>query len=210
MICKYKEEQELLYTYENDIHILENNINSFKTGLKISPSLNQDNLINIINYLNIDLNNKSILDIGCGHGLVSLSLAKRFDCKVTSVDFSKKRIDRCNLLKDKFNINNVNFINNDINIFLEKEYNKYDIVIAFEVIEHLYNQREVINEIKYITKEYFFGTIPIQPNCQQKQHISYFKSYSHAKDILKCTDIITQDKIKLRLPECVVFYYDLR
>ena len=40
MICKYKEEQELLYTYENDIHILENNINSFKTGLKISPSLN--------------------------------------------------------------------------------------------------------------------------------------------------------------------------
>jgi len=39
MKCKYIEEEKLLYTYENDIHLLNQSINSFETGNKISPSL---------------------------------------------------------------------------------------------------------------------------------------------------------------------------
>jgi hypothetical protein len=37
--CKYKAEQNLLYTYEEDVHPLERSINAFETGKKISPSL---------------------------------------------------------------------------------------------------------------------------------------------------------------------------
>jgi hypothetical protein len=39
MNCKYKAEQKLLYTYEEDIHPLKRSINAFETGIKISPSL---------------------------------------------------------------------------------------------------------------------------------------------------------------------------
>lgn len=39
MNCKYKEEQNLLYTYENDIHPLERSVDAFETGVKISPVL---------------------------------------------------------------------------------------------------------------------------------------------------------------------------
>ena len=148
------------------------------------------------------------MNLGCGHGILDLLIGKNYNCNITSVEFSINRIDRCNYLKNKYSINNVTFIHNDINVFLENSFN-YDIIMAFEVIEHLYNQKEVIKKCKLHTNKVFFGTIPIQPNCQQKQHISFFKSYEHAENILDC-DVYDQTEIPLRLPECVFFKYDQR
>ena len=204
MNCKYKQEQELLYTYEEDIHPLERSIKAFETGICISPSLDYNNLLFIINKFKIRLDNKNILNLGAGHGILDLLLAKNFNVNITAIEFSKNRIDRCNYLKQKYKINNVNFIHEDIHNYLDNLEHSYDIIIATEVIEHLYNQEEVITKCK-AHSDIFFGTIPIQPNCQQKQHISYFKSIKEAKDIFKC-DIYNQSIVKLRLPECVLFY----
>jgi 2-polyprenyl-3-methyl-5-hydroxy-6-metoxy-1,4-benzoquinol methylase len=143
------------------------------------------------------------LNLGCGHGILDLLIAKKYNVKLHSVEFSKNRIYRCNYLKDRYNINNVTFIHDDINVFLENNIN-YDIIMAFEVIEHLYNQKEVIAQCRKKSKEIFLGTIPIQPNCKQKQHISYFKSINDAKNVLGC-NIYEQVDIPLRLPECVFF-----
>jgi 2-polyprenyl-3-methyl-5-hydroxy-6-metoxy-1,4-benzoquinol methylase len=143
------------------------------------------------------------LNLGCGHGILDLLIAKKYNVKLDSVEFSKNRIDRCNYLKNKYKIKNINFIHEDINVFLENNF-EYDIIMAFEVIEHLYNQKAVIKKCREKSKEIFLGTIPIQPNCKQKQHISYFKSISYAKNIL-CCDIYKQNDVPLRLPECVFF-----
>lgn len=146
------------------------------------------------------------MNLGCGHGIMDLLIAKNYDCNITSVEFSKKRIERCNYLKRKYKINNVNFVYEDINIYLDNLNYNYDIIMGFEVIEHLYKQREVILKCKKLSN-LFFGTIPIQPNCQQKQHISFFKTINHAKSVLSCK-IYDQSEIPLRIPECVVFYYN--
>lgn len=205
MKCKYREEEKLLYTYEEDIHPLQRSIEAFETGNTISPSLNWEHFLFILDKFKIDLNGKKVLNLGCGHGILDLLIAKNYDCNITSIEFSKNRIDRCNYLKKEYNINNVTFIHEDINIYLNELKSKYDIVMAFEVIEHLYSQSEVLKKCKENTKGVFFGTVPIQPNCKQKQHISFFKSISHASSILDCS-IFLQDVIPLRLPECVLFY----
>jgi 2-polyprenyl-3-methyl-5-hydroxy-6-metoxy-1,4-benzoquinol methylase len=206
MKCKYKAEQKLLYTYEDDIHSLERNIKAFNTGKCVSPSLDWEHYLFILEEMRINLKGKKILNIGCGHGILDLLIAKNYNCKITSVEFSKKRVERCNLLKKKFNIKNVQFIHEDVNIYLDKLDRGFDIVMGFEVIEHLHNQKTVIDKCKHYSSEAFFGSVPIQPNYQQKQHISPFNSVEHAKEVLKSI-VYPQSIIPLRLPECVFFYY---
>jgi 2-polyprenyl-3-methyl-5-hydroxy-6-metoxy-1,4-benzoquinol methylase len=146
------------------------------------------------------------LNLGSGHGILDLLIAKNYNCEITAVEFSNKRIERCNYLKKKYGVKSVQFVHADINIYLDNLNNEYDIIMAFEVLEHLHKPSEVILKCKKYSSEVFFGTVPIQPNCKQKQHISSFDTIGQAKEILGC-NVYDQSVIPLRLPECISFYY---
>ncbi len=102
-----------------------------------------------IRYILDQLNNKNIveaeiLDLGCGGGLVSESLAK-LGAVVTGVDFVKENIKIANDHASKNNLN-INYINQNIEKLKIKK--KFDVIIMFEILEHLDDWKVFIMKIK--------------------------------------------------------------
>jgi len=88
-----------------------------------------------------DLN---ILDIGCGGGLICEPLA-RLGAKVTGVDFVRQNIEVAKHHAFENNLK-INYFKQDVDNLKLK--NKFDIIIIFEVIEHLDNIPNFIKNIK--------------------------------------------------------------
>ena len=90
------------------------------------------------------LNKIKILDVGCGGGLVSEGVAK-LGADVTGVDFIRGniRVAKKHAAQNKLKINYT--VKN-----LEKERltSKYDVIIIFEVLEHLENWESFLEKIK--------------------------------------------------------------
>tara|TARA_Y100000589_G_C27114317_1_gene613571 strand:- start:789 stop:1349 length:561 start_codon:yes stop_codon:yes gene_type:complete len=90
------------------------------------------------------MKNKTILDLGCGGGLLSEDLS-RYDANIIAVDSSKELIKMANerAIKNKIKID---YRNTTIQKLAEKK-NKFDIVISLEVIEHVKDYRPFLNNI---------------------------------------------------------------
>lgn len=102
-----------------------------------------------IRYILDQLNKKNIveaeiLDLGCGGGLVSESLAK-LGAVVTGVDFVKENIKIASDHASKNNLN-INYINQNIEKLKIKK--KFDVIIMFEILEHLDDWKVFIMKIK--------------------------------------------------------------
>ena len=94
------------------------------------------------------INKLKILDLGCGGGLVCEPLAK-LGANVTGVDFVKQNIEaaKFHAMKNKLKIN---YIHKDVNDIKLKS--SYDVIIAYEVLEHLKDWPDLIKKIKTLLK----------------------------------------------------------
>ena len=96
-----------------------------------------------------NIKNLNILDLGCGGGLICEPLA-RLGAKVTGVDFVKENIQAAKVHAIENNLK-ITYLKQDLeNLNLKK---KYDIIIIFEVIEHLKDVSEFIKKIKLHLKQ---------------------------------------------------------
>ncbi len=79
----------------------------------------------------------------------------------------------------------------------------FDVVMVFEVIEHLTHQKKIMEGIRSRLKPngVFIGSVPIQPNHAPEQHISPFKTMKSASDRLG-VHIFDQKTIPMRTAEC--------
>lgn len=83
-----------------------------------------------------DIKNKTILDIGCGGGLISVPLS-RLGAKVTGVDADKQAITVAKQHSKDQGLD-IDFIHGAAENLVE-EGRKFDVVMALEVIEHVDN-----------------------------------------------------------------------
>ena len=126
----------------------------------------------ILNQLNkVKLENVDILDLGCGGGLVSESLA-RLGANVTGIDFIENNIKVAKYHSSKKNLN-INYLHGDIeNLNLQK---KYDLIIIFEVLEHLNDWKIFLQNIrKYLKKNSKVIISTINRNIISKYIAIYF------------------------------------
>ena len=93
---------------------------------------------------NRNIKNLKILDVGCGGGIICEPLA-RLGAKVTGIDFAPNNIKAAKIHSKKNKLK-INYINKDI----EKSEidKKFDIILMFEVLEHLDNWKKTIKKIK--------------------------------------------------------------
>lgn len=86
----------------------------------------------LANFVNIKKNNKKIIDLGCGNGVIPLILSKRCDLRIDGVELQQsvfelaKKSINYNNLDNRISIYNMNI--KDLNS--QKFYEKYDIVVC--------------------------------------------------------------------------------
>ena len=94
-----------------------------------------------------DLIGKSVLDIGCGGGLLSEELCKK-GAIVTGIDSSTKSIS---IARQHAKEQNLDIIYKDESIFDIENVKKFDYVVCFEMIEHIESPTMLIKKINEIT-----------------------------------------------------------
>ncbi len=82
-----------------------------------------------------NLNQKNVLDFGCGMGGMSLWYAKTWDCQVHGVDIDRHHIRIASDLQRRHSVENVTF--EVRNILLNPLTRKYDFIVLNDVAEHI-------------------------------------------------------------------------
>lgn len=97
------------------------------------------------------LKGKNALEIGCGAGSNSFYIAKN-GIRTTGLDISEKVIRICKESSKILNIKHLtNFVNAD---FLQyKTRKKFDLIICYEVIEHIKDDKKSLQKIRSLLKE---------------------------------------------------------
>ena len=141
----------------------------------------------------LPLRQLSILDIGCGGGLISEPMA-RLGATVTGIDASEKNIKIAKLHAEKNNLN-INYINKSPEQMNEKE--KYDVILNLEVVEHVDDLDLYLKSCSQLLKKneiMFTATI-------NRTLSSYVKAIVGAEYILRWLPIGTHDWNKFLKPE---------
>jgi len=100
------------------------------------------------------LNGLNCLDVGCGGGILSEKL-KRLGANVTGIDASKSSIEIAqeHAKKSRLEINYKCITTSKLlDIIEQKTLNKFDLVIASEVIEHVYNRNIFLCDISNLCR----------------------------------------------------------
>ena len=142
---------------------------------------------------NRNIRNLKILDVGCGGGIICEPLA-RLGAKVTGIDFAPNNIIAAKIHSKKNKLK-INYINKDIE--KSKLDEKFDIILMFEVLEHLDNWKKTIKNIKKnLNKDGMVIISTINRNL-----ISKLFAINLAENILNWIPKGTHDYNKLIKPE---------
>ncbi|MEX2059962.1 MAG: class I SAM-dependent methyltransferase [Nitrosopumilaceae archaeon] len=90
------------------------------------------------------LKNKTVLDLGCGAGRLSL-YASKYAKSVTGIDYIDSAVDYAKNFANLCNIKNVEFFTGDNDQFLER---KYDVILISEVLQHVNNPLKILQRCK--------------------------------------------------------------
>ncbi len=151
----------------------------------------KDNIrVNLLDSLNC-------LDIGCGGGILSEKL-RRLGANVTGIDASKSSIDiaKEHAKKSRLEINYKCITTSEL-LKIKKGLNKYDLVIASEVIEHVHDRRIFLSDISNLCRS---GGLVIFTTINNSLLGILLGKY-FAEDILKILPPGTHEVEKLISPE---------
>ena len=143
--------------------------------------------------INEYLKGLKILDIGCGGGLISEPMA-RLGAKVTGIDASEKNINVAKLHSEKNGLK-IDYLNTSPENL--KEFEKFDVVLNLEIVEHVENVNLYINSCHKLLKKnglMFTATL-------NRSFTSYVKAIIGAEYILRWLPIGTHDWNKFLKPE---------
>jgi SAM-dependent methyltransferase len=86
--------------------------------------------------------NRTVLDIGCGYGYGSYILSQKARL-VIGIDTNRNCVDAA---KQRYYRNNLNFVHADALQFLKSISSKFDVIVMFEVIEHIWQGEQLLHQ----------------------------------------------------------------
>tara|TARA_B100000674_G_C37763584_1_gene879124 strand:- start:292 stop:1020 length:729 start_codon:yes stop_codon:yes gene_type:complete len=155
----------------------------------------KNNIIKDFNILSNDkpLSGISILDIGCGGGLLSEPLA-RLGANVVGIDASKKNIDVARHHLNKSNLKIEYYDASPENFSYKK---KFDVILNMEIVEHVEDVPKFINlSAKFLKIDGIMFIATLNQTLK-----SYFFAIIGAEYILRWLPIGTHDWNKFVKPE---------
>jgi ubiquinone/menaquinone biosynthesis C-methylase UbiE len=115
----------------------------------------------LLNFVDIKEDQK-LLEIGCGNGATSKHIAKRYHLNVVGSDVDSEQIQLAQ--KNLDDIPNIRFLEADATS-LPFEDNDFDIVLSFQVLHHISNWLDALEEIERVLKPrgYFICVDTVYP-----------------------------------------------
>ena len=140
---KKKDIKEIYYNFAPDI-----DTKAVDSKLRIQREWHKEKLNIVLEHL--DLNNKRILDLGCGSGGITFKLFKRIkNSEVVGLDFNEKAIELANRRVKKEKLKRLKFISGDAeNIPFED--NEFDAVIALDMLDHMFTPKKCLKDIRRV------------------------------------------------------------
>ncbi|MGE4596823.1 MAG: bifunctional 2-polyprenyl-6-hydroxyphenol methylase/3-demethylubiquinol 3-O-methyltransferase UbiG [Methylophilaceae bacterium] len=119
-----------------------------------------------LNYIKskVNLSEKTVLDVGCGGGILTEALAREGSV-VTGIDQGEKVIQIAKLHAKESKLT-IDYKHMNIENFLKINKEKFDIITCLEMLEHVPNPRSIINACASLLKpggHLFFSTINKNP-----------------------------------------------
>ena len=110
-----------------------------------------NNFVNSIE--NASIQKMSFLDIGCNEGYHTIQSFKQGFKFATGIDIRADAINKANLMKNYYNLKNINFIKENIEN-LEGKIVPHDISLVSGLMYHLTNPIETLETISILTKKF--------------------------------------------------------
>lgn len=98
-----------------------------------------------------EIRDKRVLDAGCGTGIFSVIFANKGAARVLGTDISQGSLETARSMKEKFNLQNVEFLEEDM-LRLPFEDGAFDIVWAWGTVHHTTNPFKAIDELTRVLK----------------------------------------------------------
>lgn len=143
---------------------------------------------------------KSILDVGCGNGIVTNELAK--DYTVTGIDPSAAALKHVRCAKIQASI-----------IDIPMENSSFDLVCCNEVLEHLdpTELKQGIAELKRVSRKYLLISVPHREQLEMKQylcsvcgHSAHVHGHLQSFDSTRLADLFSPEFYPLKQRTCGV------
>jgi len=133
-----------------------------------------------INGIGVEVFNKNILEIGCGHGGICIYMAMNGAKKVTGIDVSDEALHMAEFVKKQFE--DGGYIKKGIVCFRKSQVEitefkdeEFDLIIADNVLEHVESLEDTLKECKRILKKEGIIHVPNFPSIHSKfgPHLKY-------------------------------------
>ncbi|MCL1037936.1 bifunctional 2-polyprenyl-6-hydroxyphenol methylase/3-demethylubiquinol 3-O-methyltransferase UbiG [Shewanella corallii] len=150
--------------------------------------------LNYIDEKSGGLFGKQVLDVGCGGGILSESMA-RIGANVTGLDMGEEPLEVARLHALEAGVN-INYIKNTAESHRDEHKQQYDVVTCMEMLEHVPDPQSVIQACCDMVKPggwVFFSTI-------NRNLRSYVETILGAEYLLKMLPIGTHDHAKFIRP----------
>lgn len=120
---------------------------------------------------------KTVVDLGCGMGYKTYFLSQKFNKSlVLGTDFSKKAIASAgNYHKRK----NLSFKVKDITTGDEK--NKYDLITAFDVLEHIEDWKSLVKKLDKHCNKYLLFSSPVGRMRAYEKNIGHYRNFKRGE-----------------------------
>lgn len=153
------------------------------------------NFVNIVLSEHQELTQKlnegiRILDVGCGDGQVTISLAKEFpNSTFIGIDLCEGPISTAQLAAEKLGLQNIQFINKDI-LQYQPEYG-FDLITAFDVIHDLAFPDQVLDRIKsWLADNAVFMMMDINASSELKNNLAHpFAPFLYTASTMHCMTV---------------------
>ena len=105
------------------------------------------------------LDSKTILDFGCGEGYFLKAMKDRglSEKKILGVDNREDAIERAITLIPEYDFKQIDLFQINPDEF------QFDLVMAIEVIEHLYEPENFVKHLTLLSSKYVLFTVPFEP-----------------------------------------------
>ena len=98
----------------------------------------------------VNLSDKKILDVGCGGGVFSESMAAN-GAQVTAIDLAQESLDVAKLHLYESN-HSIDYINQTVEDFAKNHENSFDVIVCMEMLEHVPDPQSIVDACAKILK----------------------------------------------------------